>query len=171
MIKNQPQNPSFPVSYFDLFCLGLTNLCRSLYFGMDIALKIAEFKLQNQNSQFGTGIGLGDSEHVFLFNYIKFIVHQHIADVDFSDCMIDWYDMKLQPSFMAPLTSRGKKLVHLIHNQEVKLKSDGKIPDTGHLHAAQEGLVELAITPTELQRIDLINKFESEYARSLRNNS
>lgn len=161
LIKAKSNNASFPVSYFNLFCSGLTNICRSLYFGMDVAITVAEVELHNQNSPFG--VGMGDSEHNFLFEYIKFIVHQHIADVDFSDCMIDWYDRAMQPSFMAPLTSRGKELVRLIHELECRLKAEDRIEDTGLLRVAQEGFVQLLFTTSEIQRIELTNKVQREY--------
>jgi len=161
LIKTKSGNASFPLSYFNLFCSGLTNICRSLYFGMDLASTVAEIELGNQNSSFGAGIG--DTEHNYLFDYIKFIVHQRIADVDFSDCMIDWYDRNMQPSFMAPLTSRGKELVRRIHDLESDLKAAEEIEDTGHLHAAQEGFVQLLFTPSEIQRVELINKVQNKY--------
>lgn len=164
LIKSQSDNASFPVSYFNLFCTGLTNICRSLYFGIDMATTVAEIELENQNSPFG--VGLGDSEHNFLFDYIKFIVHQHIADVDFSDCMIDWYGRQMQPSFMAPLTSRGRELVRLIHQLEAQLKSEGKIEDTGYLRAAQEGFVHFLFTQSEIQRVELTNKIQNEYFKN-----
>jgi hypothetical protein len=164
LIKTESNNASFPVSYFNLFCTGLTNVCRSLYFGMDVPLTVAEIELCNQNSPFGVGVGA--SEDNFLFEYIKFIVHQHIADVDFSDCMIDRYEHDRQPSFMAPLTSRGKKLVRLIHEIECRLKSDGKIKDTGTLRAAQAGFVRLQFTPNEIQRVELTNLIQQEYLQS-----
>lgn len=163
LIKAKSNNASFPVSYFNLFCSGLTNICRSLYFGMDVAITVAEVELHNQNSPFG--VGMGDSEHNFLFEYIKFIVHQHIADVDFSDCMIDWYDRAMQPSFMAPLTSRGKELVRLIHELECRLKAEDRIEDTGLLRVAQEGFVQLLFTTSEIQRIELTNKVQREYLK------
>ena len=164
LIKNECDNASFPVSYFNLFCSGLTNICRSLYFGMDVAATVAEETLVNQNSEFGMGVG--HSEHSFLFDYLKFLVHQNIADIDFSDCMIDWYDREMQPSFLAPLTSRGKALVKLIHELESKLKSEGKIEDTGNLHAAQESFVQVLFTHSEINRIALINKVKDEYLDS-----
>lgn len=163
LIKAKSNNASFPVSYFNLFCSGLTNICRSLYFGMDVAMTVAEVELHNQNSPFG--VGVGDSEHNFLFEYIKFIVHQRIADVDFSDCMIDWYDRAMQPSFMAPLTSRGKELVRLIHELECRLKAEDRIEDTGLLCVAQEGFVQLLFTTSEIQRIELTNKVQREYLK------
>ncbi len=169
LIKTKSTNAAFPVTYLNLFCSGLTNICRSLYFGMDVAMTVAEVELHNQKSSFG--VGMGDSEHNFLFDYVKFIVHQHIADVDFSDCMIDWYDRQMQPSFMAPLTSRGRELVRHIQDLESKLKTDGKMEDFGNLHAAQEGFVQLLFTPSEIQRIGIANKVQSEYLKQVSENA
>jgi hypothetical protein len=42
-------NASFPVSYFELFVHGLTNICRTLYFSMDVAMNVAEFNLERTN--------------------------------------------------------------------------------------------------------------------------
>lgn len=161
LLTTASKNESFPVSYFSLFCSGLTNICRSLYFSMDVAITIAEENLSRVDSP--VGVGLGESEHEFLFNYIKFLVHQHIADIDFSDCMIDWYDRKMQPRVMAPLTSRGKELVSAIHKFESTLKEEGILPDTGLLHAAQESFIQQVITHSEIQRIELISNMEKSY--------
>ena len=49
LIKAKSNNASFPVSYFNLFCSGLTNICRSLYFGMDVAITVAGVRLENGN--------------------------------------------------------------------------------------------------------------------------
>jgi len=35
LITTETANGGFDLSYFDLFCLGMANICRSLYFGMD----------------------------------------------------------------------------------------------------------------------------------------
>lgn len=161
LLTTKSSNGSFPVSYFGLFCSGLTNICRSLYFGMDVAMTIAEENLRLIKSPFGVGVGAG--EHEFLFDYIEFLVHQNIADIDFSDCMIDWYDKQMQPSFMAPLTSRGKQLISAIHKLESSYKEQGRLPDTGLLHAAQESFVQQAVTHREIQRLELIANIEKQY--------
>jgi hypothetical protein len=161
LLITKSRNGSFPVSYFSLFCSGLTNICRSLYFGMDAAMTIAEENLRLAESPFGVGVGWTEQE--FLFDYIKFLVHQHIADIDFSDCMIDWYDREMQPTFMAPLTSRGRELVSAINKLELTYKEKGSLPDTGMLHAAQESFVQQVITHSEIQRIDLIANIEKKY--------
>jgi hypothetical protein len=77
-----------PISYFDLFTQGLTNICRSLYFSMDLVMKAAQSNLEAADSEFGVGIGC--SEYDFIFGYVRFLVAQNIADVDFADCLIDW---------------------------------------------------------------------------------
>jgi len=163
LITTISSNGLFPVSYFSLFCAGLTNICRSLYFGMDVAMTIAEENLRLIQSPFG--VGVGESEQEFLFNYIKFLVHQHIADIDFSDCMIDWYDRQMQPTFMAPLTSRGRELVSAIDAIESTYKDEGILSDTGLLHAAQESFVQQVITHSEIQRIELISNIEKHHHR------
>jgi hypothetical protein len=161
LITTKSGNGSFPVSYFSLFCSGLTNICRTLYFGMDVAMTVAEENLRLIESPFGVGVGVQEQE--FLFNYIKFLVHQHIVDIDFSDCMIDWYDRQIQPTFMAPLTSRGKRLISAIHELESTYSKEGGLPDTGLLHAAQERFVHQVITHSEIQRIELITNIEKRY--------
>jgi hypothetical protein len=169
LITTKSSNGSFPVSYFSLFCSGLTNICRSLYFGMDVAMTVAEENLRLIESHFG--VGVGEPEQEFLFNYIKFLVHQHIADIDFSDCMIDWYDRQMQPTFMAPLTSRGRELVSAIHELESTYKEEGSLSDTGLLHAAQESFVQQVITHSEIQRIELITNIEKHYHELLQGNA
>ena len=74
LVERRSRNASFPVSYFDLFTQGLTSICRTLYFGMDMAITAAEANLEIINSEFG--VGVGDSEHDFLFGYVRFLVAQ-----------------------------------------------------------------------------------------------
>lgn len=132
-------------------------------------MTVAEENLRLIESHFG--VGVGEPEQEFLFNYIKFLVHQHIADIDFSDCMIDWYDRQMQPTFMAPLTSRGRELVSAIHELESTYKEEGSLSDTGLLHAAQESFVQQVITHSEIQRIELITNIEKHYHELLQGNA
>jgi len=161
LVRTSCPNGSFPVSYFDLFCNGLTNICRSLYFGMDVAMTVAETKLATSNCP--VGVGLGPREHEFLFGYVQFLVHQHIADIDYSDCLIDWYDRKMQPSFMAPLTSRGRLLVDTIQQLQAQLQQSGQLPDFGILRAAQEDFVQMVFAPSHYKRISIIEKVATAY--------
>lgn len=163
LINARSRNDSFPISYFDLFCLGLTNICRSLYFSMDLAMSIAEIR-QNSFDSF-----LGGKDHDFLFDYIKFLVHQHIADINFSDCLIDWYDRKLQPKFLAPLTSRGRTLVQMIQDMQTNLKNHDLITDYSSLYAAQEGLIAMQIDAYFVKRVSLSHLIQSTRLKKQKN--
>jgi hypothetical protein len=131
LVSTQTSNASFPLSYLDLFANGLTNIARSLYFSMDLASTIAEFHFEmNLDPELRDVIGmsLGGDEYEFLFDYVQFIVQQHIADVDFSDFLIDWYSREMVPRFIAPLTSRGRELVRLIGELQDSLSDELEAP-------------------------------------------
>jgi hypothetical protein len=112
-------NPTFNISYLDLFTQGLTNICRHLYFGMDLAMHIAEY---NNETEFGMTIGT--NEHEFLFNYAKFLMSQNLVNIDYSDYLIDWEERKLQPKFYAPINPRGTELLSFINSIEAKHKKE-----------------------------------------------
>lgn len=157
MLERRTGNAGFDLSFFTLFVHGLTNICRSVYFGMDLALAAAEASLEESDSEFG--VGVGSDEHEFLFEYIKFLVAHHLADVDFADCMIDWYDRELQPHFVAPLTSRGRQLVKVIHERESALVASGRMSPEGLLHVAQEGFFAM-VPESYFRRLPRIAMFE-----------
>jgi len=157
LLATQSKNASFPLSHFDLFVHGLTNICRSIYFGMDVVCNVVEFNLEALNSPFGMGIG--SEEHDFIFGFIKFLVGQNLAQIDYADCLIDWVDREMQPHFVAPLTSRGRALVALIQEQEAQLVAEGKIFNGNGSHVAQEGFFEMVLE-TYIRRFPLIREFQ-----------
>lgn len=101
MMATRTRNAGFDMSFFELFCLGMTNICRSLFFGMDLALKIAEYKLAAANSEFG--VGLGHSEYDFLEDYIRFLVSQNLVHANYSDLLIDLEHRDMIPKFIVPI--------------------------------------------------------------------
>jgi hypothetical protein len=137
LVRAQSKEASFPVSYFDLFTNGLTNICRSIYYGIDLVKNVAEMNLAYQGCEWG--VGMGHPEHAFAFDFVKFLLAQNLAQVDYSDCLIDWVDREMHPHFVAPLTSRGRALVALIHEEENRLMERGVLPIEGGLRVAQEG--------------------------------
>jgi hypothetical protein len=156
LLNRRCANASFPVSYFELFAHGLTNLCRSLYFAMDLACSLADHALDVQDAPGGLGVGL--EEHEFLFAYVRFMAEQSIADIQFWDCLIDWHEREMQPRFLAPLTSRGRELVRLVGLWEDRLRATGvSLPDG---RVAQEALIQMTQTPSQLQRMHLVRDFE-----------
>jgi hypothetical protein len=120
MVNTRNTNNSFPVSFFDLFAYGLTNLCRHLYFSISVAMDIAEENIAFEDqSEFG--IGLGGEDHEYLHEFVKFLLAQNLVKVDYADYLIDWKERLLQPSFLSPLTIRGQKLLLLIREYENEL--------------------------------------------------
>lgn len=160
LINTNSKNASFPLNYFDLFVSGLINIGRSLYFGMDLAIGIAEYKLSIRSPKLEVGIGLGSEEYDFLFDYVKFTVSQNLAHIDFSDCLADW-DRELTPRFIAPLTNRGRELVETIHSKESFLVQKKLLSATSdNVRVAQEGILKLDPV-SYLRRLPRIVQFQS----------
>jgi len=143
------QNPTFHISYLDLFTQGLTNLCRHVYFSMDLALAIAEY-----NNETELGLGMGYTEHEFLHEYAKFLMSQNLASIDYSDYLIDWKERQLQPTFIAPLTVRGRQLLDFIKTTENKFRTE--LPATT---LVRERYIEMQFrTQDDYMRLDLGKK-------------
>lgn len=140
MLAMRTGNAGFDMSFFDLFCLGMTNICRSLYFGMDLALKIAEHKLAAAESDFG--LGMGRSDYDFVESYIRFIVSQNLVHANYSDLLIDLELRDLVPEFIVPLSRRGTALKDLISKREDDLVKREVLVASGY-RAAQEAFVEI----------------------------
>lgn len=157
MIDRRSECSMFNVSYFDLFVYGLTNVARSLYFGVDIACNAAEFDLQTRGLEFG--VGMSQREHEFLFDYIRFLLVQRIADVDYASCLISWREMDLLPSFVAPLTTRGRALIHVVHEEENRMIEGRKLSEEGFLRVAQEGFFQM-VEASYIRRLPRVHMFQ-----------
>lgn len=157
LICTKSSNGSFPLSYFDLFVHGLTNIGRTIYYGTDLIVNAVEFNLEVNNSPFG--MGMSDPDHRFAFGFVQFLLAQSLAYIDYADCLIDWIDREMQPHFVAPLTSRGRELVALIHLEEKQLVAGGKLDDENHLRVAQEGFFGM-ILPSYYRRFPRIRRFQ-----------
>lgn len=157
LLATKSKDAGFPLSYFDLFTHGLTNICRSIYYGMDLVCNAVEYNLFAAKSEFG--MGMGDAEHQFAFGFVKFLIAQDLAQIDYADCLIDWLDRMMHPHFVAPLTSRGRALVSLIHEQESALVAAGDLPDEGGLHVAQEGFFSM-VPMSYMRRFPRIRGFQ-----------
>lgn len=143
MMRTRCDNACFVLSYFDLFVHGLTNLARSIYYGMDLVDNAVTYNLDRADSDFG--VGIGHIEQEFLFGFVKFLLVNRLADVDFADCLVDWVDRQMQPHFIAPLTKRGRDMVRLIHDRENALMEEGRLPNDQYLRVAQEGFFQMVL--------------------------
>lgn len=158
LVTSRSTNGSFPLSFFQLFVGGLTNIVRSLYFGMDLVSNQVELNLARAESEFGMGIGSED--YNFLFRYIEFLVSQDLANVDFGDCLVDWNDRKMVPRFIAPLSSRGRSLVRLVGEREDQLRAARVLVGSDSVRIAQEHLFHIVLTQYDMERMPLIEEFE-----------
>lgn len=157
MIECRTECSMFNVSYFDLFVYGLTNVARYLYFGTDIACNAAEFDLQARGFKIGTG--MSQPEYEFLFGYVKFLLVQRIADVDYASFLVSWRGMDVLPSFVAPLTTRGRTLIYTIREEENRMMEGGKLPEEGFLRVAQEGFFEM-VEASYIRRLPRVHMFQ-----------
>lgn len=113
MAFEKNSNPTFAISFFDLFSFGLINISRQIFFSMSLATELAE--LANETEW---GMGVGEDEQNFLHSYARFLLNQNLAKIDYADYLIDWKERFIQPMFIAPLTSRGRQLRELISEKE-----------------------------------------------------
>ncbi|MDE0032535.1 MAG: DUF4365 domain-containing protein [Deltaproteobacteria bacterium] len=157
LVMTVSNKPAFPLSYFDLFTHGLTNICRSIYYGTDLICNAVTSNLTAQQST--SGISMGPSEQEFAFGFVKFLLAQNLAQIDYSDCLIDWVDRMMQPHFVAPLTSRGRALVELIGREEDRFVSSGTMPVEAGRRVAQEGYFEM-VAASYVRRWPRINHFQ-----------
>lgn len=156
MIDTRSSDVNGCLSYFDLFAFGLTNICRSLYFGTDLAMTALQF---NYSTAFPDIEFTPGPPSNFQYDFAKFIVSQNLAFVDWSDFMIDWYEREMVPTFLAPLSMRGKALVRAIHRRETSMMNEGSLSDGGLLHVAQESFVQ-AVLQSYVRRIPRVAEFQ-----------
>jgi hypothetical protein len=158
LLNTRSRDAGFPLSHFDLFAHGLTNICRNLYYGMDLVTNVVEYNLTMEASEFS--MGMGADEHRFLFDFVKFLLAQGLAQIDYSDCLIDWVERQMQPHFVAPLTSRGRKLVELIEARERAFVAAGTMPDGAGIHVGQEGFFHM-VEYTYFRKMPLVRAFQA----------
>lgn len=127
---------------------------------MDMIISSVEYNLEATNAPYG--MGMGHQEHEFAFGFVKFLVAQGLAHIDLSDCLIDWVDREMHPHFVAPLSSRGRALVRLIHQEEARLVAAGKMGDEGSLRVAQEAFFEM-VPASYFRRFPRIRSFQDVF--------
>lgn len=156
MVQNKNKSPLFNLSYLDLYLQGLTNMCSQIYFDMSIAMDIVECR-----SLYISG---GSEEYDFLYDYVKFLVNQNLAEIDFDNCMVEWEHKKIVPRFLAALTHRGKVLLEYINNIEKKYSAI--MPENP---LVQERLMQLLFDNYSFLRIEKAQKIQEQYRIDLTN--
>ena len=80
---------------------------RKLFFSVGLCWELAECCIDDD---LPIGVGMGSYEQEFLDSYLRFIVEQSLAHIDYSDVLIDIQDRQMYPNLLVPLTSRGREL-------------------------------------------------------------
>jgi hypothetical protein len=155
LMERRIDKPGFAMSFFDIYATGITNIANTLYFGMDIICKVAEARANI--------VATGEDEFQFAYDYMRFVVAQQLADVPWSECMIDWHDRNVVPSWMARLTRRGRQVVDQVYGLETKLRESGVIDANPLLHVMQETSVAMQWSPYTYARIDLSRVLQNEH--------
>jgi hypothetical protein len=154
----QNANACFPVSHLDLFLEGLTDIGRKIFFSAGMCWDLAESRLGGDAP---TGVGMGSEEQRFLDLYLRFLVEQSLAHIDYSDVLIDLYDRQMFPTLLVPLTSRGRDVRDLCR----------EIGSCGSGYEITEASVGLMFTPSHPLRGDANSAVASkvvEYFKSQR---
>ena len=146
MLQKKCDDISFSVSFLELFVSGLTNLCHDLFYDVSIGTDIADYK--------GKGIGFSVN-HVFLWEYVTYLVKENLAEINFHACLYDYEERKMQPRFIAPLTYRGRQLLDYISNLEVRYWGKSDVP------IVCESLVNLHFDEYSVQRLNKLSKLQS----------
>lgn len=107
MAMTRNQDESFPLSYLHLFLEGLTDIGRKLFFSAGMCWDLAELAIQDDTPG---GVGMGSNEQDFLDSYLRFLVEQSLAHIDYSDVLVDLEHRQMFPTLLVPLTSRGRQL-------------------------------------------------------------
>lgn len=150
MIKRKCSNPTFNISFFDLFVQGLTNICRHLFFSISLASDIADF-----NNETEYGISLGYAEYEFLHDYAKFLLTQNLAKIDYDDYLVDWNERELVPTFHVPVTHRGRALMSHITEEEIKMNMASSV------NLISEILIRREYLSTDFERMSKAKLFQS----------
>ena len=114
LAKQECREAAFNLSFLDLFGFGLVDIGRQLFFSMGLCLDLAQVRADEHGFEAG---GSSDA-YIFIEQYIRFLVAQNLIHYDFSDFLIQWEEREMTPVFIAPLTPRGREVVHKLHEYE-----------------------------------------------------
>jgi len=117
----------FPISHLDIFLEGLTDIGRKLFFSAGMCWDLAEARADQ--------VSMGQLEQKFLDDFVRSLVSESLAFIDYSDFLIDLHDRHLIATFLVPLTSRGKEVRDLC-------REIGSIGSPYEITEATVGLIE-----------------------------
>jgi hypothetical protein len=149
-------NACFPLSHLGIFLEGLTDIGRKLFFSVGMCWDLAETLLPEDSP---TGVGMGFEEQQFLDAYLRFLVQQSLAHIDYSDILIDMMHRDMYPTILVPLTARGRSIRDLCR----------EVMDSVPPRAITEATIGLAYNPMNalrsLANAEVTKAVEQHYAK------
>jgi hypothetical protein len=109
------------VSFLDLFVGGLTNLCTDLFCDISVLSNLIDLRTKLPMYH------IGQQDHGFLWEFIKFVTKENLAKVNFEACLYDWEDRMMDPRILVPLTYRGIELRNYIEQKHPDTISDSSV--------------------------------------------
>ena len=109
------------VSFLDLFVGGLTNLCTDLFCDTSVLRNLIDLRTKLPKFH------VGQQDHDFLWEFIKFITKENLAKVNFEACLYDWEYRMMDPRILVPLTYRGIELRNYIEQKHPDTVSESSV--------------------------------------------
>lgn len=162
-IRNRHPDAGFPVSFADLYLLGVVDVGFQLFFSMSLVMDVVEFNIAHAQSEFGWG--LGELEYRFLDSYVRCLVEQRLVNLDFTAYLNTWADREMVPTFIVPFTDRGRELLRRL--QTAALQAIGEAGQS----VVRERLVRLSEIGMDIDRFVAVAEFQrihSERAEAAR---
>lgn len=125
MVMHRHPNPGFRASFLDFFLGGLTDVAKSLYFGMDMVHETQDVLavLPGGNGR----IDIGSEEHVFIDDYVAYLLARDLARIDFDAWRRMARRFEMTGTWISPLTERGEALLEHIRTEHPDLLHSGLI--------------------------------------------
>jgi hypothetical protein len=121
LVRDHP-NGGCPLNFAEMFLTGLVDIGFQLFFSMSLVQDIIETKHEFIDWEFGWGIGY--DEYVFIESYIHMLVEQKLVHLDYTSYLNVWEDREMVPTFIVPLTHRGREVIEHLTNRATSLGFD-----------------------------------------------
>ena len=155
MLANRYLGPG-SISFFTMFCNGMTDLARKVYVGMDLFEMVLEEAWHLP--EFGPVID--QSSYVFLDAYVSFLIRNDLCVLSYGDYWEALEERQMVGTFIAPLTEKGLALRSFISQLDRNMHSDEGARVLGLI---QERPVHMVFFGSGIMRLSYIREAEERY--------
>lgn len=108
------------ISFFEMFMMGITCQGGSIFFGIDLVMRLSEYYIDKYSSNFPdltVSPSINFESDTLITEYLDFLVGFNIIYFDASYIYLDLKEDSIYPTFIAKLTEKG-----ILLNQYIKKK-------------------------------------------------